>query len=407
MLLTWSASSGLNPTLSLDFLTPVLDGRITASGGANGTRVNSSGLIVAATTPRFDYNPVTLACKGLLVEEARTNLVPKSSGAGISAGIGSTVSGITSSVVGTGTESGLDYVDIRIAGTPALASIALDPYLFGTFPQFALSAGASNSLSAYGRVVSSTGGPITPKLYLVWETGASAFLGLASLSLDTGAASIGKGRSSVSGTSPASTAQGRVALAAEGMTAGVAVDVTVRIGGCQAEVGAFPTSYIPTTSAAVTRTADSLTMTGTNFSSWFNASEGTFVMEHMTAGVEGTRAVCEANNNTVNNRIGTYYFASLNVNSFIRDGGSSAAFGGTSFTANTPTLSALAYKAGDYALCTRGQAVSGNAFATVPSVDQLGIGGSAAVTSEYMNGWLRSLRFFPRRLTNSQLQVLT
>ena len=164
MLLTWSASSGLNPTLSLDFLTPVLDGRITASGGANGTRVNSSGVIVSATTPRFDYNPVTLACKGLLVEEARTNLVPKSSGAGISAGIGSTVSGITSSVVGTGTESGLDYVDIRIAGTPALASIALDPYLFGTFPQFALSAGASNSLSAYGRVVSSTGGPITPAL---------------------------------------------------------------------------------------------------------------------------------------------------------------------------------------------------------------------------------------------------
>jgi hypothetical protein len=46
-----------------------------ASGGANGTRVNSTGLIVAGAAPRFDYNPNTLASKGLLIEEARTNRV--------------------------------------------------------------------------------------------------------------------------------------------------------------------------------------------------------------------------------------------------------------------------------------------------------------------------------------------
>ncbi len=45
--------------------------------GATATRVNSSGLIVsvAADTPRFDYDPVTLAIKGVLIEEARQNLV--------------------------------------------------------------------------------------------------------------------------------------------------------------------------------------------------------------------------------------------------------------------------------------------------------------------------------------------
>ena len=324
MLLTWSASSGLNPTLSLDFLTPVLDGRITASGGANGTRVNSSGLIVAATTPRFDYDPVTLAIKGLLVEEARTNLFlnSKIDGSNLSTqGVSVTAQAYTISFYGTGS--------ITLSGA-ATATI--------------------NGAGAYPNRVTST---FTP--------------------------SAGTLTCTVAGT----------------------------VQYAQIEVGSLATSFIPTAGSTVTRTADSLTMTGSNFSSWFNATEGTFVTEHMTAGVEGTRAVCEANNNTVDNRIGTYYFASLNVNAFIIDGGSSAAFGGTSFTANTPTLSALAYKAGDYALCTRGQAVSGNAFATVPSVDQLGIGGSAAVTSEYMNGWLRSLRYYPRRLTNAQLQVLT
>ena len=72
-----SGGSGL--ALYLDFLTEYIDPRITYSGGANGTRVNSAGLIVASTTPRFDYDPVTLAPLGLLVEEARTNLLLRSS----------------------------------------------------------------------------------------------------------------------------------------------------------------------------------------------------------------------------------------------------------------------------------------------------------------------------------------
>ena len=63
-------------TMLLDFLNPVLDPRITFSRGTGATRVNASGFIetVGNTTPRFDYDPVTLAPRGLLIEEARTNL---------------------------------------------------------------------------------------------------------------------------------------------------------------------------------------------------------------------------------------------------------------------------------------------------------------------------------------------
>ena len=196
MLLTWAASSGLNPTLSLDFLTPVLDGRITASGGANGTRLNSSGLIVAATTPRFDYDPVTLACKGLLVEEARTNLFlnSKIDGSNLSTqGVSVTAQVYTISFYGTGS--------ITLSGA-ATATI--------------------NGAGAYPNRVTST---FTP--------------------------SAGTLTCTVAGT----------------------------VQFAQIEVGSFATSFIPTAGSTVTRTADSLTMTGTNFSSWFNASEGTFVVE--------------------------------------------------------------------------------------------------------------------------------
>lgn len=65
----------LAPGLRLDFLsseTP--DPRIVFAGGVNGTRTNAAGAIVAAAAPRFDYDPVTHAAKGLLMEEARTRL---------------------------------------------------------------------------------------------------------------------------------------------------------------------------------------------------------------------------------------------------------------------------------------------------------------------------------------------
>ena len=75
-----TATERVLPKLALDFTTASLDSRITftrTTGASNpATYVNSSGVITAATNnqPRFDYDPVTLACKGLLIEESRSNL---------------------------------------------------------------------------------------------------------------------------------------------------------------------------------------------------------------------------------------------------------------------------------------------------------------------------------------------
>jgi hypothetical protein len=72
-----TATERVLPRMALDFTTGVLDSRVTITRALNtATRVNSSGFveIVNANLPRFDYDPATLAAKGLLIEEARTNI---------------------------------------------------------------------------------------------------------------------------------------------------------------------------------------------------------------------------------------------------------------------------------------------------------------------------------------------
>ena len=70
------------PSLNLDFANVgALDPRITFTRSSSATYTNSLGLIATAATnvARFDYDPVTLAARGLLVEESRTNLFVQSS----------------------------------------------------------------------------------------------------------------------------------------------------------------------------------------------------------------------------------------------------------------------------------------------------------------------------------------
>src|SRR5580765_5882879 len=70
-----------SPSLDLNFMVPgVLDPRITFTRASTATYTDMSGTIqsVAVNAPRWDYDPVTLALRGLLIEEARTNLLLQS-----------------------------------------------------------------------------------------------------------------------------------------------------------------------------------------------------------------------------------------------------------------------------------------------------------------------------------------
>ena len=181
------------------------------------------------------------------------------------------------------------------------------------------------------------------------------------------------------------------------------------IWGAQLEAGDFATSYIPTTSATVTRTADAASMTGTNFSSWFNSGEGTLYAELNTKAVD-TNSGFMISNGTSNNRIFVGPVSS-GGQLFVINGGATQA----QVDAGTPVVdqwskTAGAYKVDDFAVSFNASAVATDTSGTVPAVNQMHIiagaaGGAAAGNAS--TGYARKLAYYPSRLTNTQLQALT
>ena len=104
----WTGSSwaaGGTPSLDLSFMAPgVLDPRITFARASIGTYFDAAGTMqtAPANMARWDYDPVTHALKGVLVEEIRTNLFLNSATLGTQSAT-TTATPYTLSFYGTGT----------------------------------------------------------------------------------------------------------------------------------------------------------------------------------------------------------------------------------------------------------------------------------------------------------------
>jgi hypothetical protein len=99
----WAAVGA--PSLSLDFMTPgALDPRVTFTRASTATYTDASGTIqtAASNAPRWDYDPMTHALRGVLIEEARTNLLLNSVTLGTQ-GVVVTAQAYTLSFYGPGT----------------------------------------------------------------------------------------------------------------------------------------------------------------------------------------------------------------------------------------------------------------------------------------------------------------
>lgn len=222
---------------------------------------------VAADTPRFDHDPATLACRGLLLEEARTNSVRNPRAEGATPGtIGSGGSpptfwdvsvptGFTAQIVGSGTETGIPYCDIRLSGTGAgLADVSCEPW--GTAPV----AGESWTYTVFVRLAGgSLAGvaAITTRVYYNGGTGNT--LG----TVNPTSAPLREQRWTTVPTiagAGVNNVKGSLRIDLNGT-----VDVTLRVGAAQLEKGGGASSVIlplPGAPAVSTRAADRTRITG-------------------------------------------------------------------------------------------------------------------------------------------------
>jgi hypothetical protein len=175
----------------------------------------------------------------------------------------------------------------------------------------------------------------------------------------------------------------------------------IYIWGAQLEAGAFPTSYIPTTSATVTRAADAASMTGTNFSSWYRTDEGTLFAENKRP--LGSRGSVSIDDGTNNNRI----LLSNNIDNsntlLITLGGSGQLNASIGTNSQAFDKFDFAYKTNDIAGSQNGGAV-GTYTSLIPAVNALRLG---VVNGSPGQCYYKRISYYPARLTNAELQGLT
>jgi hypothetical protein len=356
---------------------------------------NNGGLFPA----RFDYDPVTLAPRGILIEEQRTNLMLRSEefdnaswtklGATITANVAPSPDGTLGA-------------DALVEDTSTGAHVVFQPISFVSGTTYTATVFAKAGTRTRLNIVCVTGAIFNGDFDLTNGTIIGTYSGTSSIT----PAGDGWYRCQMTATAGA-TASGNVQfrLISSGTTTSYTGDGTSRLflWGAQTEAGAFATSYIPTVASQVTRSADICNLTAPMFTPWYNTNEGTFVVEADTSFVGNFPVV-----------VG-YSAASTASFLYVTSGGKIGTWNGTTaldaVAGATTTNNAVFKAANAYAASSRNVSMNGAAVASdanaIGSASFIALGKPGLNTSQMLNGHIRRITYYPFRASNNQLQQVT
>ena len=383
---------------------------ITFTRASSATFTGSNGLIQTAATnaPRFDYDPVTLAAKGLLIEEQRTNLFLYSQEFN---NIYWTLDSSTISANAIAAPDGTTTADRLVGnngatGSAVYRSVVVLSGTTYTFSGFVKSDGVVNwvQLVATGATVASPA-----RVWFNISTGAVGTNngGFTNPSIRA----FGNGWYRVTATYTTTSTSSALYFAnsdADNVNtfAGNGVNGAY-FWGAQLEAGSFATSYIPTVASQVTRSADLASVN--TLSPWFNATEGTLYVE-ASAFVNVTTVFAYSaaafNDGTQANRIESFlYDGRWGSRSVVSSVTQADLLQIGSYSANIPAKSAFAFRQNDFSVSVNGLTPLTDTAGNLPTVSQLGVG--SRVGASQLNGHIRRITYYPRRLSNAELQALT
>jgi hypothetical protein len=354
------------------------------------------------SAPRFDHNPLTGECLGLLVEEQRTNLLFRSeefdnavwaiARCSVTANSTSSPSGATTA--DTVVEDSSNNTHRVIQSSITVLSGAVVTYsLYFRFDgrsQISLYVDSGDGATAFAAYFSASG-------FLASEVaGTGTFTSSTFASLANGwyRASI----TGVVGTATSIRASVFLASGGSRIYQGDSRNA-LTIWGAQLEVGAFPTSYIPTTATAVTRSASLADVINQAIANNIR----TLFLEFRSP-ASGTRGVVSLNDNTANERAAVIT-SGTDPRLVVHDGGvEQANINGGTVTANQRTRIAVRINANDFAISINGGTVVTDTSGTLPTVDRLMLGRTQA--GEYLNAPLARVIGWTQLLPDSTLQEL-
>jgi hypothetical protein len=375
-------------SLDLNFMGAPLDPRITFTRASTATYTDASGTIqtVAANTPRWDYDPVTHALRGLLIEEARTNNLVISSDftnpfwtkAGVTAAAPTVTGNQTTAPDGTLTASRFVIPAVSGAGSVSIVYANYNP------------AAAIHAFSVY--LKGSVGGEL---IYIEASTAGVTFYASPRLTLTT--------------------QWQRFTLVTPALTAAVWIfaigtdlrDVTqastpaqtVYAWCAQVEQGASATSAINTTGVAVARSADLASMPLTP------GASGTYAARFIPAGAAASLPVIIGGNaGSPVMAIG----ADSRLVASIRSG--AAVFSGVvpAMTFGAINKAAFGWLTGASKAAVNGTLLGANAVALTVTGTSMQLGSDGVTPgNNAINGALQGVQGWPRQLSDAELQQVT
>ena len=414
----------MNPdklSLDLQFAT---DKTLTARKGptpvftrsSTATYIGSDGLIQssAINSPRFEHDPSTLACKGLLIEEQRTNMVSYSSQFENSTGWNQTRAIVTANQ--TTSPSGSSDADLITAQNSQYGGIlrrATNP-TYATNTTYTMSVYAKAGTHSYiGFRLSDESIPIGglyPYFTLSGAGSATYFTPLGGSILSASCTSVGNGwyRCVLVYTTALTSTGGTTDIAittSTGNTANTPAGTeTVYLWGAQIELGAFPTSYIPTTTGTLTRSADICSITGSNFTSFYNQTEGTMFVNGYTP-ADTARTMLAVDDNTANQMIRLRGETTDPYFRVVNGGTEFVALDSGTISANTSFKFAGTYLANNFSAVVNNGTVVTDTSGTVPTVDRMRIG--QGQSGNIMCGCLASVKYYKKKLSDAKIKIIT
>ncbi len=167
--------------------------------------------------------------------------------------------------------------------------------------------------------------------------------------------------------------------------------------GAQIEDGSFATSYIPTTTTAVTRAADNLTVPTTG--GWFTTSSGSFSGQFQEASAQNTGGISRVMGSSL---LGRFVYRSSGGSTYnIYDGTNIVLTASMPINSNVKISSS--YGSNGLAISANGAApVTGSFDGTWGDQGFIWVGSGV-----YYTGYISKYNFYPSQLSNTQLQLLT